>query len=82
MLGHTTDSVLQIRFQGIFHSQPVDQSIVDVARAHANLVVELVHHDGSTVRARMSNSALVRDDDNVALAVFQDVTEQLWLDGS
>lgn len=82
MLGYTTDGVLQIRFQDIFHTQPVDQSIVNVARAHANLVVELAHHDGSTVLARMSNSALVRDDDDVALAVFQDLTEQLWRDGS
>ena len=30
----------------------------------------------------MSNSALVRGDDVVALAVFQDLTEQLWLDGN
>ena len=82
MLGYTIDSVRQIRFQDIFHTQPVDQSIVNVARAHADLVVELAHLDGSTVRARMSNSALVRDDDDVALAVFQDLTEQLWLDGS
>jgi hypothetical protein len=48
--------------------------------AHADLIVELVHRDGSTVRASMSKSALMRDDDQFALAVFQDLTEQLWVD--
>jgi hypothetical protein len=48
-------------------------------RAHAHLLVELVHWDGSTVRATMSPSALMRDDDTVALAAFHDRTEELWL---
>jgi hypothetical protein len=46
----------------------------------ANEVVELAHRDGSSVRALMSRSALIRADDNIALATFQDLTEQLWLD--
>jgi hypothetical protein len=33
------------------------------------------------VSARMSKSALQRDDDPVALATFQDLTEQLWDQG-
>jgi hypothetical protein len=28
----------------------------------------------------MSKSALIRADDDIALATFQDLTEQLWLD--
>jgi hypothetical protein len=51
-----------------------------VVRAYANLIVELVHQDGSIVRARMSKSALLRGDDPVALATFQDLTEQLWVE--
>ncbi len=47
-------------------------------RAYADELVELNHHEVSIVRARMSKSALVRADDNVALATFQDLTEQLW----
>lgn len=47
-------------------------------RAHADLVVELKHDDGSIVRALMSKSALLRGDDPVALACFQDLTEKLW----
>ena len=49
-------------------------------RANAGLLVDLVHHDGSIVRARMSKSALLRGDDPVALATFEDLTEQLWAD--
>ena len=33
------------------------------------------------MRARMSKSALVRADDQFALAAFQDLTEQLWEEG-
>jgi hypothetical protein len=30
----------------------------------------------------MSRSALIRADDDIALATFRDLTEQLWLDES
>ena len=42
------------------------------------MVVELAHKDGSVVRALMSKSAMTRADDQIALATFQDLTEQLW----
>lgn len=47
-------------------------------RLHGGERVDLVHADGSTVRAWMSKSALLRDDDPVALVTFQDLTAQLW----
>jgi hypothetical protein len=53
---------------------------VSVVRSHANPIVELLRHDGSIVRAGMSRSALLRGDDPVALATFQDLTEQLWVE--
>lgn len=80
MLGYTSDAVRSLNFRQIFHTLPADESAVSVVRAHADLVVELVHMDGSIVRARMSKSALMRGDDPVALATFQDLTEQLWVD--
>ena len=49
-------------------------------RRWPTMVVELAHRDGSNVRALMSRSALIRADDDIALATFQDLTEQLWLD--
>jgi PAS domain S-box-containing protein len=81
MLGYTADEVKALTFRQIFHTLPADESAVSVMRAHANLIVELLHQDGSIVRARMSKSALQRGNDPVALATFQDLTEKLWADG-
>jgi PAS domain S-box-containing protein len=80
MLGHLAEAITSLKFRQIFHTLPADESPVSVVRAHADLIVELVHQDGSTVRARMSKSALLRGDDPVALATFQDLTERLWVD--
>ncbi|KUI24719.1 histidine kinase [Mycobacterium sp. IS-1742] len=78
MVGYRTEDVTAAHFTEIFHRLPAEDSAVMVVRAHADLVVELVHRDGSIVRARMSKSALVRGDDPVALATFTDLTERLW----
>jgi PAS domain S-box-containing protein len=80
MVGHPADAVTALKFQQIFHTMPAEESAVSVVRAHADLIVELLHQDGSIVRARMSKSALLRGDDPVALATFQDLTERLWVD--
>jgi PAS domain S-box-containing protein len=80
MLGYTAEAVKSLKFRQIFHTMPADESAVSVVRAHADLIVELMHQDSSIVRARMSKSALVRGDDPVALATFQDLTERLWVD--
>ncbi|MCA4723097.1 PAS domain-containing protein [Mycolicibacterium fortuitum] len=80
MVGRVTDAVKRMQFAEVFHSLPTDGSAVSVMRANAGLLVELIHHDGSIVRARMSKSALLRGDDPVALATFEDLTEQLWAD--
>ncbi|HKP42061.1 PAS domain-containing protein [Mycobacterium sp.] len=80
MVGRTLDAVKALRFGQIFHTMPSDGSAVSAVRAHADLVVELIHEDSSIVRARMSKSALLRGDDPVALATFQDLTERLWVD--
>nr|WP_238888333.1 PAS domain-containing protein [Mycobacterium sp. IDR2000157661] len=80
MLGYAPEVIKELEFRQIFHTMPADGSAVSVMRAHANLVVELLHEDGSVVRAKMSNSALQRGNDPVALATFQDLTERLWVD--
>ena len=80
MVGRSTDAVNAMNFADVFYSLPADESAVSVVRAHADCVVELTHQDGSMVRARMSKSALLRGDDPVALAAFQDLTERLWVD--
>jgi PAS domain S-box-containing protein len=80
MVGRAAEEVLSLKFDEIFHLAPSTESPVSVVQALANMVVELAHQDGSSVRALMSRSALIRADDEIALATFQDLTEQLWLD--
>jgi len=82
MVGRASEEVLSLKFDDIFHLSPTSESEspISVVQALANMVVELAHQDGSSVRALMSRSALIRADDDIALATFQDLTEQLWLD--
>ena len=81
MVGCEPDEVLSLRFHQIFHQAPASESELSVLHGFANTVVELAHKDGSVVRALMSRSAVMRADDQCALAVFQDLTEQLWEEG-
>ena len=78
MVGREPDEVLSLRFQQIFHRVPASESLLSVVQALANMAVELAHKDGSIVRALMSRSALMREADQFAIAVFQDLTAQLW----
>lgn len=78
MVGFEPDEVLSMKFDEIFHEAPQSDSLLSTVHALANMVVELAHKDGSVVRALMSKSALMRYDDQFALAAFQDLTEQLW----
>ena len=81
MLGYSTETVLTLKFLEIFHTAPIDASPVSAVHAYANEIVSLMHSDGSIVRAKMSKSALMREDDPVALATFEDLTEHLWVRG-
>jgi hypothetical protein len=72
--------VLALKFHQIFHQAAAAESVLSAVRALVNMIVELAHKDGSVVRALMSRSALMRTDDQIALATFQDLTEQLWAD--
>jgi PAS domain S-box-containing protein len=80
MVGRAPEDVVSLQFDEIFHLPLSTESAVAVLQSLANEVVELAHRDGSSVRALMSRSALIRADDDIALATFQDLTEQLWLD--
>jgi len=40
----------------------------------------LRHREGWTVRARMSNSAMMQPDDSIVLVTFDNLTERLWVD--
>jgi PAS domain-containing protein len=77
MVGYRQDSLAGSAFPEIFHTIPVALCALSSVAALANLVVELWHCEGWTVRARISKSALIRRDDPV-LVTFEDLTERLW----
>jgi PAS domain S-box-containing protein len=80
MVGYEQDRLAGSAFPEIFHTVPVALCALSGVDALANLVVELRHCEGWTVRARMSNSALMRHDDPVVLVTFDNLTERLWTD--
>ena len=80
MVGHGQDTLVGLAFPEIFDTPPAVVGALSSVDALANLVVELRHSEGWTVRARMSKSALVRSDDPVMLVTFENLTERLWVD--
>ena len=80
MVGYRQDSLAGSAFPEIFHTVPASLCALSGVDALANLVMELRHCEGWTVRARMSNSALIRRDDPVVLVAFENLTERLWID--
>jgi PAS domain S-box-containing protein len=79
MVGYRQDSLAGLAFPEVFHTVPVALCALSGVDALANLVVELRHCEGWTVRARMSKSALMRCDDPVVLVTFENLTERLWM---
>jgi PAS domain S-box-containing protein len=80
MVGHEPDKLAGLIFPEVFNTEPAVISALAEVEALANLVVELQHHEGWTVRAKMSKSALMRRDDPVVLVTFENLTERLWVD--
>ena len=80
MVGYEQDRLTGSAFPEIFHTVPVALCGLAGVDALANLVVELRHCEGWTVRARMSNSALMRHDDPVVLVTFDNMADRLWTD--
>jgi PAS domain S-box-containing protein len=80
MVGYPQDGLTGVAFPQILHTEPTAVAALSGVDALANLVVELQHCEGWTVRARMSKSALMRSDDSVALMTFENLTERLWTD--
>jgi PAS domain S-box-containing protein len=80
MVGYEQDRLAGLAFPEIFQTVPAEVATLSGVDAVANLVVQLRHCEGWTVRARMSNSAMVRRDDPVVLVTFDNLTERLWVD--
>ena len=80
MVGYGQDRLAGLAFLEIFHTVPAEVAEFSGGDAVANVVVQLQHCEGWTVRATMSKSALKRSDDPVVLVTFENLTERLWMD--
>jgi PAS domain S-box-containing protein len=80
MVGYPQDSLAGLGFPETFHTVPAAVATLSSVDALANLIVQLRHCEGWTVRARMSKSATMRRDDPVVLVTFENLTERLWID--
>lgn len=80
MVGYQQDRLPGLAFPEVFQTVPAVLCALSGVDALANLVVELRHCEGWTVRARMSKSAMLRRDDPVVLVTFENLTERLWMD--
>lgn len=80
MVGYEQDGLAGLAFFDMFHTEPAPLSMLSRVDALANMVVELRHREGWTVRARMSKSSLMRRDDPVVLVTFENLTERFWAD--
>jgi PAS domain S-box-containing protein len=74
MIGLTPEMVTSLTYLLIFEDLPEAATPIAALRTQEYQIVELTHLDGSTVRARMSECLLLGDAE-VALATFEDVTE-------
>jgi PAS domain S-box-containing protein len=80
MVGYEQETLTGLAFPEIFHTMPAALCALSGVDVLANLVVELRHCEGWTVRAKMSKSALMRRDDPVVLVTFENLTKRLWND--
>jgi PAS domain S-box-containing protein len=80
MVGYGPDEIAGLTFSQIFQTGSEAVCALPGVHALANLVVELQHREGWTVRAKMSQSALMRCDDPGVLVAFENLTERLWMD--
>jgi PAS domain S-box-containing protein len=82
MVGYPADQLLSTNFEEIFQTVPADDRWVTLVGTGAAQLVELRHRYGYSVWASMSKSAMRRCDDTVALVIFHDRTEELWLNNA
>jgi len=80
MVGYERDGLAGSALPEIFDSVPAGAAVLCGVDAVANLVVQLRHREGWTVRARMSNSAMTQPDDPILLVTFENLTERLWVE--
>ncbi len=79
MVGYSSEDLTTMTAQSlVLCIAPADSGVVAVLREHANSVIRLLHADGWTMPALLSDSVLIRDEEKLAVVAFTDLTEIAW----
>ena len=79
MVGYSREDLATMTAQSLVVCiAPADSGVVAVLREHANSVIRLLHADGWTMPALLSDSVLIRDEEKLAVVAFTDLTEIAW----
>jgi PAS domain S-box-containing protein len=79
MVGYSREDLATMTAQSlVLCIVPADSGVVAVLREHANSVIRLLHADGWTMPALLSDSVLIRDEEKLAVVAFTDLTEIAW----
>jgi PAS domain S-box-containing protein len=79
MVGYSREDLATMTAQSlVLCVAPADSGVVAVLREHANSVIRLLHADGWTMPALLSDSVLIRDEEKLAVVAFTDLTEIAW----
>ena len=79
MVGYSCEDLTTMTAQSLVACiAPADSGVVAVLREHANSVIRLLHADGWTMPALLSDSVLIRDEEKLAVVAFTDLTEIAW----
>ena len=79
MVGHSRQDLLSMTAQSLVDCfTPSDSGVVAALRAYANTVIRLRHADGWTMPALISDSVLIRDDEQLAVVALTDLSEIAW----
>jgi PAS domain S-box-containing protein len=80
LLGHTKQSLLDMTMRHILRDLSPSDSVLPFLRAHAGHVVSLTCAQGSTIQVHLSDSAMRRNDERVALVTLEPVHRNLAAD--
>ena len=79
MVGYSREDLATMTAQSlVLCIARADSGVVAVLREHANSVIRLLHADGWTMPALLSDSVLIRDEEKLAVVAFTDLTEIAW----
>ena len=79
MVGYSREDLATMTAQSlVLCIAPAGSGVVAVLRKHANSVIRLLHADGWTMPALLSDSVLIRDEEKLAVVAFTDLTEIVW----